>query len=135
MFFKRRPGTGPLLVPGLILISTVALLPAQRAGTITGRVLIEQTGAPIHNAEVLLVQLNQVAETTADGTYTFLDVPPGVYDLVAYVGSLNSLTELIRVRPGCSDLRMAQTRNGAPLARRHVAQWQIVPRRAAPVTR
>ena len=100
MFFKRRPGTGPLLVPGLILISTVALLPAQRAGTITGKVLVEQTGASIHNAEVLLVQLNQVAETTADGTYTFLDVPPGVYDLVAYVGSLNSLTELIRVRPG-----------------------------------
>ena len=100
MFFKRRPGTGLLLVPGLILISTVALLPAQRAGTITGKVLVEQTGAPIHNAEVLLVQLNQVAETTADGTYTFLDVPPGVYDLVAYVGSLNSRTELIRVRPG-----------------------------------
>ena len=100
MFFKRRPGTGPLLVPGLILISMVALLPAQTAGTITGRVLVEQTGVPIHNAEVLLVQLNQVVETTADGTYTFLDVPPGVYDLVAYVGSLNSLTELIQVRPG-----------------------------------
>ena len=100
MCLKRRPGSGLVSVPGLILIAAVVLLPAQTAGTITGRVLLEQTGAPMHNAEVLLVQFNQVAETTADGTYTFAGVPPGVYDLVAYVGPLNSLTEAIRVRPG-----------------------------------
>ena len=100
MFFKRRPGTGLLSVPGLILISTVALLPARPVGRITGKVLLVRTGSPIHNAEVLLVQLNQVAETAPDGTYTFLDVPPGVYDLVAYIGPLNSLTELVQVRPG-----------------------------------
>ena len=100
MCLKRRPGGGPLSVPGLILISVVALLPAQTAGTITGKVLLEQTGTPMHNAEVLLVQLNQMAETAPDGTYTFAGVPPGVYDLVAYGGSLNSLTALVRVRPG-----------------------------------
>ena len=100
MMPKRRPGNGLLFVPGLILISATALLWAETTGRITGKVLLEQTGAPIHNAQVLLVQLSRVAETAPDGTYTFTDVRPGVYDVVAYLGSLNSLTELIRVRPG-----------------------------------
>ena len=64
MCLKRRPGSGLVSVPGLILISAVALLPAQTAGTITGKVLLEQTGAPMHNAEVLTALFNPTVNSS-----------------------------------------------------------------------
>ncbi len=105
MVYKPGPGvrnTGPagriLILP--LLFSMMQPVCAQEVGRIEGRVTLQQDGSPIHNAEVLLVQLNRVTETARDGTYTFTDVPPGLYDLVAYVGSLNSLTRPIAVTGG-----------------------------------
>jgi iron complex outermembrane recepter protein len=85
----------------LILTFTFTLLPAQPAsGRIEGTVVIEQTGRPVHHASVLIVQLGRAVETDHDGSFSFENVPPGVYDLVAHLASLASRIHTVRLSAG-----------------------------------
>lgn len=85
----------------LILAFTFTLLPAQSAsGRIEGTVITEQTGRPVHHASVLIVQLGRTVETDDDGRFSFENVPPGVYDLVAHLASLASKIQTVRLSAG-----------------------------------
>ena len=85
-------------------------------GSIEGHVLNSLTNSPIRRATVILVapQIRLVAETDADGSFQFIDLPPGTYRLSASrsgfrerrardpisLGSKNRITSaLIRLRP------------------------------------
>ncbi len=70
------------------------------SGRIEGQVVLETSGAPLHNINVLIVELGSVAETGTDGGFHFDAVPAGQYDLLAFSGSLSSETRLVEVRPG-----------------------------------
>lgn len=53
------------------------------AATIRGKVLLDKTSNPVHNISVLLSPSGRVVESSEDGTFSFSDVKPGKYTVVA----------------------------------------------------
>lgn len=92
------------LIHLICLVSLAGLsvrhLQAQQTGTVKGSVTLRGKGIPIHQANVMLVQLGRVAETDQQGEYVFERVPPGTYDVVAYLASLSSESQLVEVAAG-----------------------------------
>ena len=77
----------------LTRLATIALLActaasAQSNGRLDGRVSMRDSGDPLHGASVLVVELNRSTFTDDEGRYTFQDVPPGGYTVVAHLDSL-----------------------------------------------
>ncbi|MCK5050247.1 MAG: TonB-dependent receptor [Candidatus Cloacimonetes bacterium] len=68
---------------GLIIILTVLLiLPVYaQVGKIAGRVTIEDSGQPLANAAVILVDAEQGTYTKGNGTFTLTDVPVGIVEV------------------------------------------------------
>ncbi|HEX5876160.1 MAG TPA: TonB-dependent receptor [Pyrinomonadaceae bacterium] len=72
----------------LILTSLFSLNAlGQSAGTATlrGNVTLGDSGRPVHNALITILQLKRTVGTDKDGKYEFRDVPPGRYDVVAHL--------------------------------------------------
>jgi iron complex outermembrane receptor protein len=80
----------------LILISLFSLHAlGQSAGTATlrGNVTLGESGRPVHNALITILQLKRTVGTDKDGKYEFRDVPPGRYDVVAH---LDRVPDIVR---------------------------------------
>ncbi|MGH9339967.1 MAG: TonB-dependent receptor [Acidobacteriota bacterium] len=84
----------------LAVILLIMPVNAQSPGGIEGTVTLQGRGTPLHNATVMIVQLDRLAETDDLGHYIFTDIPAGVYDVVAYMTSLSSDSQLVEVAPG-----------------------------------
>lgn len=79
-----RPGT--IVVCLTILLGLLpATAVAQDAGRIMGRVVSEETGAPISGASVMVDGTSAGALTNLDGRYLIQSVPAGVHDVVVQV--------------------------------------------------
>src|SRR5438270_14093464 len=79
MSFKVRMGLGTLLVP-IFLLVLPGILSAQ-SGTITGRAVQDQSGAPIPAVQVSIPALKMRALTAGDGSCTLAGLRPGKYEL------------------------------------------------------
>ncbi len=77
-----------LLLVFFLSAFTLGAQPGPGAGSIEGHVLNSLTNSPIRKATVILEapQIRLVAETDADGSFQFLDLPPGAYRLSASRG-------------------------------------------------
>ena len=60
--------------------------------TITGHINDQETNEALVGVKVILEGTNQVAYTDFDGTYTFEDIKPGVYEMSASYISYNKET-------------------------------------------
>src|SRR5688572_800693 len=69
-------------LPFVALVLITGALPAQSTGTISGRVLGED-GAPLAQAQLILVGTGLGARAGANGQYTIVNVPAGDYRLRA----------------------------------------------------
>ena len=65
----------------LAALTVSASLAAQAGVTLSGRLLNSLTGDPVAGATVQIDELRRQALSTADGRFTFENVPPGVYHL------------------------------------------------------
>ncbi len=72
-----------------IMLACLTLFPApvlgQSTGVIRGTVTLGESGKPIHNVLVTIIQLRRTAGTNEAGEYEFQRVPPGRYDVVAHL--------------------------------------------------
>jgi iron complex outermembrane recepter protein len=89
----------------LALLTTLATIApagaaAQSTGTITGTILLDATGDPLHKATVMLVQLRRTTQSDDDGRFSFTQIPPGSYDLVAHTHSLTDERKTVSVTAG-----------------------------------
>lgn len=62
--------------------------------------ILEASGAPLHHATVLIIQLGRSVETDDEGNFVFTSVPPGSYDLVAHMHNLTDARRSTTVAPG-----------------------------------
>ena len=81
------------LLSALLLISVVSTITAragvtQSNGKLVGKVLLKESGGPLHGAIVLLVELGQSAISGEDGSFELNRVPPGAYQVIAHLDSL-----------------------------------------------
>ncbi len=97
--------TRATLVMLLLLVQAVAPQPGSQSGEdtgqIRGRVTDKETGQPLPNAQVTLMertlQLNRTATTDDAGMFRFTGLPPGKYDGIVSAGSYRSTHEMKRV--------------------------------------
>jgi iron complex outermembrane receptor protein len=66
---------------------------AQSNTTLRGTVTLSDSGKPIHNVLVTILQLKRTVDTDENGKYEFQGVPPGRYDVVAH---LDRVPDLVR---------------------------------------
>ena len=83
-----------------VMCLLMVLANAQSTGVVEGVTKLERTGAPIHGAAVLIVQLGLTVESDSSGHFRFENLPPGDYDILAQSGVLTAATQLIAVRSG-----------------------------------
>ena len=69
-------------------------------GSISGSVFDLDTGAPIREARAVLSPDGMQVTTTADGTYSFVDVIPGAYEMNVHARGYVSAGCTLEVKPG-----------------------------------
>ena len=84
-----------ILAVSVLALFVAVAVHAQSNGRVSGTVTMQETGDPLHGANVLLVELNRSTLSDDDGAYSFDRVPPGRYHVVAHLDSL--FTEAARL--------------------------------------
>jgi len=82
----------------VFLASTVVF--GQSGNSISGIVTVSNSGDILHQASVRIVELNRTAISNDVGTYSFSDVPPGNYTLVAHQEGFADMKKNITVAAG-----------------------------------
>ena len=88
---------GGLMAAFLLVVPNVG---AQQAGSVTGRVLEQQTGRPIASVQVFISELNLGGLTQQDGRYLILNVPVGTHILTAARIGYRAQTQTVTVAVG-----------------------------------
>jgi iron complex outermembrane recepter protein len=73
---------------------------AQPNSTLRGTVTLGDTGKPVHNVRVTIIQLKRSVETKEDGTYEFQNVPAGRYDVTAHLDFAPDVVRTVQVGTG-----------------------------------
>ncbi|MGB3618651.1 MAG: carboxypeptidase-like regulatory domain-containing protein, partial [Catalinimonas sp.] len=88
----------PLLTLLLILISLTTL--RAQNGTITGKVVDEETGEELIGVNVLIEGTTMGSSTDLSGVYN-ISIEPGTYNIVAtYISYTNQTIQGVEVQPG-----------------------------------
>ena len=88
----RRLGPRMALLAGGLLFGTLAGAQTRVSGT----VLVAESGAPAHDAEVVLLETNQVVHTDADGHFVFEEVDPlGAFTIHVDLGFLSAVHTVV----------------------------------------
>jgi iron complex outermembrane receptor protein len=67
-------------------------------------VTLGESGKPVHNALVTILQLKRTAGTDEEGKYDFQNVPPGHYDVVTHLDRVPDVVQNIDLAPGANTL-------------------------------
>jgi TonB family protein len=99
--------TARLAIVVALLLLAIPIATAQSFATLSGT-LVDPSGAPIPNGEVVLSSAARQSEyhvkTAANGTFTFVGLPSGDYELDAKVPGFKTLHDNLTLVPG-QDLR------------------------------
>ena len=89
------------MLPALLLALTASAMAEESAapppGRIEGKVTLAGPGTPIHHATIVLVPSGRTAETGDDGLFSFANVPPGQYALLAHMHALSDERKVVQV--------------------------------------
>ncbi|HEY2976219.1 MAG TPA: TonB-dependent receptor [Pyrinomonadaceae bacterium] len=70
---------------------------SQSKATLRGTVTLSDSGKPIHNVLVTILQLKRTIDTDENGKYEFQNVPPGRYDVVAHLDRVPDSLQTVSV--------------------------------------
>ncbi len=79
---------------------TLAIAPQQANGTLRGTVTLGESGKPIHNVLITIIQLKRTVDTDEAGKYEFTAIPPGRYDVVAHLDRVPDVVEIVDIAAG-----------------------------------
>ena len=77
-----------LFILALFVGALAVPLAGQSTGSISGTVVLAESGNPLHGASVLVFELGRTTVTEPNGTYSLEDLPPGTYHVHAHMHSL-----------------------------------------------
>ena len=84
----------------LISFSAFGQAAATGTGTLRGTVTLGDSGKPIHNAIITILQLKRSVDTDNNGNYEFKNLPPGKYDVVAHLDRVPDIVRTADVANG-----------------------------------
>jgi iron complex outermembrane receptor protein len=76
------------------------LLGQQNRGVITGKVVLDSSGEPLHHAMVLVIGLGRSVQSEDDGTFRMENVPPGKYEVLAHMHALSDERRPVVIQAG-----------------------------------
>jgi iron complex outermembrane receptor protein len=97
---RRRVTLSSLLAAILCLTGLTVTGLGQSAGTLRGVVTLGDSGQPVHNVRVTIIQLKRSVETDEQGNYEFQDVLPGKYDVTAHLDLAPDVVKTVQVAAG-----------------------------------
>jgi iron complex outermembrane receptor protein len=104
MIHRFRRSTKTTVFPFAILLVFLSIfsLPAlgQSNATLRGTVTLGESGKPIHNTLVTILQLKRTVGTDENGKYEFQAVPPGRYDVVAHLDRVPDVVQRVDLSGG-----------------------------------
>ncbi|MGI9069701.1 MAG: TonB-dependent receptor [Pyrinomonadaceae bacterium] len=81
-----------------LLFSSAAM--GQAGTTLRGTVTLGESGKPIHNVLVTVLQLKRTVGTDEKGNYEFQNLPPGRYDVVAHLDRVPDVVRTVEIAAG-----------------------------------
>lgn len=84
----------------IVILSGTPRAFAQGTGSLRGTVVLDQSGEPLHNANVSIVQLRRATNTDEDGKYEFQQIPPGTYRVIVHAAGFPDAVETVTIRAG-----------------------------------
>jgi Carboxypeptidase regulatory-like domain len=85
-----------------LLCSRPGIVIAQPSGKLSGKVTLGDTGKPIHNVRITIIQLKRSEDTDENGRYEFQGVPPGKYDVTAHLDLAPDVLKTVQVETGAT---------------------------------
>jgi iron complex outermembrane receptor protein len=102
-FAVKPSGTGirvAVIVAFVSLLSLTAF--GQTSGTLTGTVTLGESGKPIHNVLITIMQLKRTVGTDEQGNYEFKNLPPGKYEVLAHLDRVPDIVQTVAVPAGAT---------------------------------
>ena len=69
---------------------------ASATGTLRGTVTLGESGKPIHNVLITVLQLKRTVGTDEQGNYEFQNLPPGRYDVIAHLDRVPDIVRSVK---------------------------------------
>lgn len=93
-----RPLRFAALLAFLVLISSPVF--SQSNATLRGTVTLGESGEPVHNTLITILQLKRTMGTDDNGNYEFQGVPPGRYEVVAHLDRVPDMVKSVELTAG-----------------------------------
>ncbi len=74
----------------------------QAGSSLKGTVTLGESGKPIHNVIVTVLQLKRTVGTDEQGNYEFQNLPPGQYDVVAHLDRVPDIVRSVEIAAGAA---------------------------------
>ena len=85
----------------LVITASLALTAsAQSNAALNGTVTLGDSGEPIHNVLITILQLKRTVGTNEQGRYEFQNLPPGRYDVVAHLDRVPDVLRSVELSSG-----------------------------------
>src|SRR5687767_13347129 len=78
-------------------------LAGQGGATLRGTVTLENSGTPVHNVTVTILQLRRSVDTDENGKYEFTNLPAGTYDVSAHLHRVPDVVRPVRLAAGAGE--------------------------------
>jgi iron complex outermembrane receptor protein len=98
-FHTVRDLIGPLNILTALVFLTLTSVPAhsQTGGTLKGTATLGDSGNPIHNVLVTILELKRTVSTDDNGKYEFQNVPPGKYNVLAHLDRVPDMVQTVGI--------------------------------------
>jgi iron complex outermembrane receptor protein len=100
-----RTASAAVFRSAFILIFTAVLSCSalgQTETSLKGIVTLGESGKPIHNVLVTILQLKRTVGTDEQGSYEFKNLPPGRYDVVAHLDRVPDIARSVEIAAGAA---------------------------------
>ena len=84
----------------ILFLSNGFSLFSQATGTLTGTVVLDAKGTPLHHATITVGPIGRSVETKDDGTYEVTGLPPGTYTITAHMHALSDQSQTVQIPAG-----------------------------------
>lgn len=91
-----------LALISLFGVSIEAQTVSSATGTLRGTVTLGDSGKPIHNVLITVLQLKRTVGTDESGNFEFPNLPPGRYEVLAHLDRVPDMVQTVEVAPGAS---------------------------------
>lgn len=102
--FAIKASTGSLRLAVIFAFVSLLSLPVfgQTNATLRGTVTLGESGKPIHNVLITIIQLKRTVGTDEQGNYEFKNLPPARYQVLAHLDRVPDIVQTVVIAAGAT---------------------------------